>query len=209
ACISGLAGLENPRPAGSGGGKMLVFDAVFQVTSSTFIVGSLRYFNKDNRSFADAGQYFVHANFAAMNNHVNFPEVQSDAVETPNDVAIIGDIEWLIPLQVDSNNWVQRPIIHASGRVTKSNRDTSTFEVTVTQYTSFLKANRTNSTVVIQAVIPDSPRYPNGRKPIPSINAFVSIHGHLAHVYKNLDGFTIAISIDVDDIAFLGQATTA
>ena len=29
-----------------------------------------------------------------MNNHVNFPEVQSDAVETPNDVAIIGDIEW-------------------------------------------------------------------------------------------------------------------
>ncbi|KAL1736353.1 hypothetical protein EV714DRAFT_267189 [Schizophyllum commune] len=208
ACIVGMCGLENPRPA-PGGGWGVLFDAVFQITPGTVIVGVFRYFNKENRAFPDAGRYFVHANFAAMNQHVNFEELKSDVVEEPADVSFIGDIEFLRPVQVEDGEWAHRPIIHASGRVAKSNRDTSAFEVTVTQYTSFLKNRRGNSTITIQAIIPDSPRYPNGRKPIPHNNTFIHFHGHLGRVYKNLDGFTTAVSIDVEDIAFLGQASTS
>ncbi|KAF8875713.1 hypothetical protein BD779DRAFT_1475969 [Infundibulicybe gibba] len=79
----------------------------------------------------------------------------------------------------------RRPTVHISGRVVNAKRKTATFKLDVVQYISAFKSDTTKTAkpnLPITCIIPDSPRFKSGNKPVPFDHRYVSLDGHLADV---------------------------
>lgn len=95
----------------------------------------------------------------------------------------------------------QRPEVHVSGQAKHVLKDEASFEIDASQW-MFL--DKTNAVLPVKAIIPDSPKYAK-KKPVPSENGYVTVHGVLSRVMprekdelERADRFCIA----VDDVVF-------
>jgi hypothetical protein len=101
----------------------------------------------------------------------------------------------------------QQAYINISGAVVNSNRsDDGFFEINAAQYTSHYKDNRPLSMLPVRAHF-DLKTY-KAKKPIPSDNTYVSVEGFLRDIETDAAGHAIRFHISVDNINFLGRATT-
>lgn len=101
--------------------------------------------------------------------------------------------------------------MHLAGTSFKGEKTTATFEVNPEQWVSTLKDVKSSLQTLpvfpVLATIQDSPRYTNGRKPIPGDRRYIFVSGCLTGVERNKDSTPMKFRVDVESIAFLGTAT--
>jgi hypothetical protein len=109
-------------------------------------------------------------------------------------------------------NPMVRPNVFLSGVALDRNTDTSSFTLDIDVWVSASKDSTKPAfkpTARFHCVIPDSPRYKAGGKPIPYNHRFVSVSGTLTDVnYKDPAAQDLEIErfvITVEEIVFLGQ----
>ncbi|KAJ7708260.1 hypothetical protein B0H17DRAFT_1125027 [Mycena rosella] len=182
AAFTGLAVLENPRIIPKT--RTVVFDLQACLPSSEpALIGSIRYFNRDNLDFPEVGCY---AAWISVARTLPTAEVFSQDLG-PMDYHVIGDAVWVC------------------GIATNPNKDDATFEVVAEQYVT---ATRSTECFPIRCLIPDTPRF-RSYKPMPSKGKFVSVTGFLTGVERNNDHTVKHFLLDVDQVVFLGQSTSA
>ncbi|KAJ7077373.1 hypothetical protein B0H15DRAFT_805192 [Mycena belliarum] len=218
--ISGVAVLENPRQTSA---KGLAFDGHLYVggKSCQSLLMLLRYFNANDTEFPPVPtMYYIYATVAQMDTTAKI-ELFSD--DQAADYTLVGDIQVIIPIgppsevEIDSR---QRAYVHLCGAASNPNMDMATFSLDIEQYTSSFrdvqklakekKEKAPKSLFAANCVIRDSPRYTYIRKPVPFNKRFVMLTGYLVDVDSTLDitGIKVKqrICVDVENIAFLGQA---
>ncbi|KAJ7169785.1 hypothetical protein C8R46DRAFT_1217449 [Mycena filopes] len=195
--LHGLAVLENPRVIPKT--KTTVFDGqLFLPSTEPALIGSFRYFNENNLTFAEVGYYDVGIRVARTTPTV---EVYSQTL-TPVDYHIMGDIFSLAPLgSPESFDLCNRTSIAVCGVATNINRDDATFEVDAEQY---LAVTRSLEVFPARCLIPDTPRFKK-YKPVPNKGKSVLVTGFLTGLERNDDKTVKHFIVDVDTVVFLGQ----
>ncbi|KAF8202111.1 hypothetical protein BJ912DRAFT_920518 [Pholiota molesta] len=209
ASFTAIAGLGNPR--GIHKSKTLIFDAQLYVGPEHLLLGSLHYFNTSNIEFEDTVRlYFVYVTFAR--NQIGtevYPSMNRNAV----DYDLVGDIQWMSDIgppqplysaptlntiaaeptvSIDS---ARPPFLHIVGVAADCKKETETTPKPITSF--FCR-------------FPDSPKYKEGKYPMPVNRRYVTITGFLSDVkYVNdieVDGVEHFI-IDIETIVFTGWYT--
>ncbi len=96
----------------------------------------------------------------------------------------------------------QLPWLHISGTVLDVLDDNS-FKLTIHQYCGLKQAN---IEFPVLAVIPDSPKYRDGKKPMPTAGRIVSFGGVMTGVQVDANEAQLFI-VEIASIAFLGKTT--
>ncbi|KAJ7917782.1 hypothetical protein B0H13DRAFT_2321992 [Mycena leptocephala] len=195
--FTGLAVLENPRVIPKT--KTVVFDLqAYLPSSEPALIGSVRYFNRDDLEFPEIGCYAVWVSVART---LPTAEVYSQDLG-PMDYHVLGDAVWLIPLGSPENFSLSQPaFVQVCGLASNINKDDATFDVVVEQYIS---ATRSPESFPTRCFIPDTPRFQN-YKPVPNKGKFVSVTGFLTGVERDDDHAVKHFLLDVDQVVFLGQ----
>jgi len=211
ASIVGIAILENARQNHS---KTVVLDSqIYLGDNAPPLTAALRYFNSFNLTFDpdEPGRYFIFAHIARMERGADILLPQ-DSVETDYD--IVGDIVSLIPLSEDVDPR-HPPVVHLAGVAAKIDMKNGTFEMEISQWVSALREIRptegitqAGGSLFVSCSFPDTPRYKQ-RKPVPKKGTYVAIEGFLRNIVKKEDEFPEKFLIEVETIAFCGQATVS
>ncbi|KAF8966831.1 hypothetical protein BDZ97DRAFT_1903666 [Flammula alnicola] len=199
--LTAIAALGNPRTIPKS--KMTVIDAQIYIGSSSCesLLGALRYFNARDLHFAEsAGLYLINT--------------------TANDYSFIGDINWIVPLEVpqevnDSTTFsidlCQRALVHVSGLATNCQKEQGSFDLDLEHYVSALKDTKhVKAFAPLTCIIPDSPRYKNG-KPVPYNHRYISAFRFLTNIIfkPSSDVAVDRFVITIEDITFMGQLLQA
>ena len=179
--FTGLAVLENPRVIPKT--KTVVFDLQACLPSSEpALIGSVRYFNRDNLDFPEVGCYaawisvrsflliffFLYSNSIQVARTLPTVEVYSQDLG-PMDYHVIGDALWvrgmpyytscpdnspkLIPLGSPEDFCLSQPaFVQVCGLAANPNKDDATFEVVAEQYVT---ATRSAECFPIRCLIPE------------------------------------------------------
>ncbi|KAH9852236.1 hypothetical protein C2E23DRAFT_826465 [Lenzites betulinus] len=161
ACIFGMAVLENPRLADPSKVRSITFDASFWMGEESMpLTACFRYFNKDNMEIPENGTFAIMATVAQPN------EAADLCTMAPyTDYDLIGDILWMV--HTPGADAHQQPMLIANGPSRNIQREQATFEMQATQFVQQLREANPGS-VAIHVEIPDTGRFKNGKKPLPS-----------------------------------------
>lgn len=109
--------------------------------------------------------------------------------------------------QRPENEFLRAPYFYISGKVASvSNDGSDSFSLNPEPYTMFYRGTRQ---FPLRILIPTTPRFKTGRKPLPTSDSFVFLSGHLTSV--QLDDTTktpTLFKIRMADITFLGRDTS-
>ncbi|KAF8170591.1 hypothetical protein BJ912DRAFT_821228, partial [Pholiota molesta] len=214
ASFTGITGLGNPRRIAKT--KNVIFDAQLFVTTDHILLGSVRYFNASNIEFDDAVRlYFVYVTFAR--NEIG-TEVYPSKSRKSVDYDFIGDIQWPLytalpapdtvpPEPTVSIDFARPPFLHIVGVAGDCKKEAGTFRIDVEQYISFYKDSTPKPFTSFLCRFPDSPKYKDGKFPMPPNRRYMTITGFLSDVkYVNdieVDGVEYFV-IDIETIVFTG-----
>ncbi|KAF9492065.1 hypothetical protein BDN71DRAFT_1433472 [Pleurotus eryngii] len=180
ATIIGLAVLENPRCFDNKQPNSIVFDAQFYLAPHVPLVVQLRYYNAKQEEFDSMGQYVVCSTIAKTQ-----PGAKLGSLEIkPDDYHVVGDIIWLICVSATKQQLRNRPWISVSGAAIIPSNDSSTFHVNAVQFTHANHNMGHPSTMPIEVMFPNTPRYL--KKPIPKPNTYVSLVDHVVFMGRSL-----------------------
>ncbi|KAJ7916923.1 hypothetical protein B0H13DRAFT_2445608 [Mycena leptocephala] len=193
--LHAIAVLENPRIIPKT--KTFVFDAqIYLGSSEPALIASLRYFNADNREFAEVGAYAVDIHPART---VPTIEVYSQEL-TPVD---FGDIIRMVPLGSPENFDVcHHAIVHVCGLPSNINKEDSTFDIHPEQYLSATKT--ANNAFPVRCGFPSTARWEK-YKPMPGKGKPVVIEGLLTGVERNDDRTVKYFIVDLEKVTFISQ----
>jgi len=98
------------------------------------------------------------------------------------------------------------------GLAVSCDSNAATFMLNIDVYCSMLKDSKSSTKPVAPflCIIPDSPKYKSGNKPMPYNNHFVSLTGYLTNVHHKNNDPSQAVErfvITVQDIVFLGTSS--
>ncbi|KAJ6514152.1 hypothetical protein DFH09DRAFT_1333102 [Mycena vulgaris] len=202
ASLNAIAVLENPRLIPKT--KSIVFDAqIYLGSGEPALIASLRYFNADNREFADVSCCSVDIHPART---TPTTKVFSQDL-TPVDYHVFGDIVKLVPLGSPENfDLRHHATAHICGLPSNIDENDSTFEIQAVQY---LTATRTaDNAFPVRCLFPSTPRWAK-YKPMPGRGKSVAIEGFLTGVERNEDRTVKYFIVDLEKVTFLGQAPVA
>lgn len=226
--------LENARPVDGLLPLSVMFDGQMWLGPGRILTGVFRYYNSSNYSFPDVGQYFawIHvAKFVPAEGEVETAserqakakakakeeqqkddkvaaksdDAPADTLDEPDIVHVVGDIVQLIP--TNTEDMKQQTYITVSGAAVNSNKTVDSFEVNAAQYTSHYKDNRPLSILPVRAHF--SLKKYKARKPMPPDNTYVSVEGFLEDIETDTAGHAALFHMSVDNISFLGRATSS
>ncbi|KAF9500135.1 hypothetical protein BDN71DRAFT_1502593 [Pleurotus eryngii] len=199
ATIIGLAVLENPRCFNNKQPNSIVFDAQFYLAPHVPLVAQLRYYNVKQEEFDSMGQYVVCSTIAKTQ-----PGAKLGSLEIkPDDYHVVGDIIWLIRVSATKQQLRNRPWISVSGAAIIPSNDSSAFHVNSVQFTHANRNTGHPSTMPIEVMFPNTPRY--SKKPIPKPNTYVSLGGFLSR-YTEKNDIPDCFYVEVDHVVFMGRS---
>ncbi|KDQ22293.1 hypothetical protein PLEOSDRAFT_171713 [Pleurotus ostreatus PC15] len=199
ATITGLAVLENPRFYNTKQSNSFVFDAQFYLAPHVTLVAQLRYYNAKGDHFDPMGQYVVCSTIAKTQEGAKLGSLDIK----PEEYHVVGDIIWLIRVSATKQQLRNRPWISVSGAAIIPLKDSGTFQVNAVQFTHANRNTGHPSTMPIEAMFPNTPRY--AEKPIPKPNTYVTLGGFLSR-YTEKNNIPDRFYIEVDHVVFLGRS---
>lgn len=107
----------------------------------------------------------------------------------------------LVPLPEVTSLPSYPPYVLLGGPATNVNKSTATWHMPISQYAF----NTRDASLPVIARIPDSPRYANGKKPIPSDLNLITAAGPLTEIRYTEDRSVANVSVAVDHIVFHGR----
>ncbi|KAJ6507109.1 hypothetical protein DFH09DRAFT_874493, partial [Mycena vulgaris] len=200
ASINAIAVLENPRLIPKT--KSIVFDAqAYLGSSEPALIASLRYFNADNREFAEFTRknslQLITMSLATSSRFVFLSSI------CPN----FHSSSEMVPLGSPENfDLRHHAIVHVCGLPTNIDKKDSTFELHIEQYLSATKT--ADNSFPVRCLFPATPRWEK-YKPIPGRGKSVAIEGLLTGLERNEDKTVKHFIVDLEKVTFLGQTPTA
>ncbi|THH03949.1 hypothetical protein EW146_g10309 [Bondarzewia mesenterica] len=209
--LCGIGVYENVRSicdnAGNRNDRLLAMDVHIYVPGYPDALALLRYYNHANKKFVDdePAAFFFYANIItplpSPDGKITIPSAGNDDLAgDASQYMLVGDLRWVSLISdITAIDVEEKPWLNVCGPVTMASTMTSTFEMQPKQFT---QAFRDKGTFPVLASIPDSKKYKNAKKPIPSVSAIVEADG----LMEAFDETTRQMQLTVDSVTFLASA---